>query len=371
MKILLGAVISLRPYSAGTAWNWLQHAVGLRRLGHEVHCIEEVPASDAGSFDGERFRSTLRRFGLLDLAWRISATGEPMDGRSRRDLIALARDADLLVNMSGHVRADVVLEHVHRKAYVDQDPVYTQLWAAEYGADLNFSAHDVFVSVGLNVGTRHSPVPTCAVDWRHTLPPIVPELWPRNGSSGTRFTTIASWTGAGELEYRGQLYGSKYREFRRFAELPTRAGQEMEVALKAETYRDDDPGIVAMRANGWTVADAGCVGDLDAYQAYIARSRAEIGIAKHAYVAGTSGWFSDRSAHFLASGKPVLAQSTGFERLLPTGEGIVTFRTMEEAQEGVARINGDYARHRRAARAFADEHLDYRRVLPALLEACS
>jgi hypothetical protein len=382
MRILLGAVVSLHPYSPGMAWHRLQYAVGLRRLGHEVHWVEELGAAHCTTADGrpapyersanrERFRSTLGRFGLLAAGCQIYDGGEETCGLTREQLTAAAKDADLLLNMSGHVRADWVLEHVRRRAYVDQDPVYTQLWAAEYGADLNFAAHDVFFSVGLNVGTPHSPVPTCDVDWRSTLPPVVPDLWPvANGAAPAAFATIASWSGAGELSYRGRTYGSKYREFRRLAELPSLSGQQMQVALKPDSYRDDDEGILALRAGGWTVVDGGAIGDLDSYQAYIRSSRAEIGVAKNAYVEGSSGWFSDRSSHFLASGRPVLAQSTGFERCLPTGVGLMTFRTLDEARDGVERINRDYRRHCIAARAFAEEHLDYRTVLTTLLDAC-
>src|SRR6266540_4577699 len=209
MRILLGAVVSLHPYSPGMAWNWLQYAVGLRRLGHEVHWVEELapahcttadwrPAPSERSATRERFRSTLARFGLLDSACQVYDGGEETYGLSREQLTAAAKDADLLLNLSGHVRAGWVLEHVRRRVYVDQDPVYTQLWAAEYGADLNFAAHDVFFSVGLNVGTPHSPVPTCGIDWRPTLPPVVPDLWPvANGAAPAAFATIASWSGGG------------------------------------------------------------------------------------------------------------------------------------------------------------------------------
>lgn len=366
MKILLGAVVSLEPYSPGMAWNWLQYAIGLRRLGHEVHFIEELPEAHASR---ARFRSTLGRFDLYDSACQIANGSGSTFGLSRRELIAAAKDADLLLNMSGHVRADWVLEHVRRRVYVDQDPVYTQLWAATYGADLNLAAHDVFFSVGLNIGTERSPIPTNGLDWRPTLPPVVPDLWPARNGDPRRFRTIASWSGSGELRHRGQIYRSKYPEFLRFAELPGRAGQAMELALKPSSYCNDDPGIRKLRANGWTIVDAGTVAELERYQTYIARSRAEIGIAKNAYVAGASGWFSDRSAHFLATGKPVLAQSTGLERCLQTGEGFLTFATLEEAVEGVERINRDYRRHCLAARKFAEDHLDYRVVLPALLEA--
>jgi hypothetical protein len=137
------------------------------------------------------------------------------------------------------------------------------------------------------------------------------------------------------------------------------------VALRAPP---GDPDAALLERRGWRVVDASRLCSLGGYRDYIARSRAEIGVAKHAYVKGGSGWFSDRAAHYLASGKPVLAQSTGFEWCLPTGRGLLTFQDADEAAAGIAEINGDYRAHCRAARAFAEEFLDHRKVLPAMIE---
>jgi hypothetical protein len=230
--------------------------------------------------------------------------------------------------------------------------------------------HDVFFSVGLNIGTPESPIPDCGIEWHHTLPPVVLDDWPvQVDPSCKRFTTIASWSGYGDLCHKGEWYRSKYEEFKRFAQLPHHIDQEFEVALKA--YRDDDAGIRLLRANGWHLSSTSDLADLSGYQQYIARSRGEIGIAKHAYVKGRSGWFSDRAAHYLAAGKPVLAQSTGFERHLPTGSGLLTFRDMEEAVAGIESINRNYEGHCRAAQAFAEDYLDYRKVLPKMLAVCT
>ncbi|HEV8718403.1 MAG TPA: hypothetical protein VGX03_36990, partial [Candidatus Binatia bacterium] len=305
----------------------MHHAAGFRKLGHEVYCVEEVRPewcrdAEGGRCDYERsanrelFVSTMKRFELFERSCQIYNGGERTTGMTLRALEKVSREADLLVNMSGHVTADFVLGGAKRRAYVDQDPVYTQLWHAEYGKDLNLTRHDVFFSVGLNIGTAFTPVPDCGLTWHATLPPVVLDYWPPAGSASSgRFTTVASWSGFGDLCYRGEWYRSKYEEFGRFAELPRRAGQGLEVALKA--YRETDAGIRALKDNGWLLSEASRIADLTGYRNYVARSRGEIGIAKNAYVKGRSGWFSDRSTHYLACGKPVLAQSTGFERCLP------------------------------------------------------
>jgi hypothetical protein len=381
MKIIIGAVISVPPYAPGFAWHWLQYAAGFQQLGHEVFYLEEVapawcideagrPCDFAHSINRRLFQASMKRVGLMDRACQIYDHGQATFGLSRASLERLAKEADLLINMSGHIKTLFILDNVKRRVYVDQDPVYTQLWYAEYGQDVNFGQHDLFFSVGLNIGTPYTPIPDCGLNWHHTLPPVVLEHWPfAINPSSSRFTTIASWGGHGDLQYRGEWYRSKYAEFRRFAELPGQAKQEFEIALRR--HREDDPGVQLLRANGWFLREAIQIADLDAYLGYIQESRAEIGIAKHAYVKGCSGWFSDRAAHYLASGKPVLAQATGFERHVPTGQGLLTFVSVEEAVTGVEEINRNYATHCRAARSFAAEYLDYRVTLPKMLEICA
>src|SRR5262249_4693965 len=310
--------------SPGMAWNWMHHAVGLRALGHDVYYIEEVeprwcqdsqgrPCPFAASANRGLFQSTMERFDFLGRACQVYSGGEDSFGMTLTELGGLCRGADLLLNISGHLKTESLLAGARRRVYVDQDPVYTQLWRAEYGQDLGFARHDAYLTVGLNIGTPHTHIPDCGVPWRHALPPVVPDCWPVHPpAAGARFTTIASWGGFGDLCYRGEWYRSKYEEFRRFAALPGQVGPGFEVALRR--HSEGDEGVRLLRDHGWHVTEAARIDDLAAYQGYIAGSRAEIGIAKNAYVRGRSGWFSDRSAHYLASGRPVLAQATGFER---------------------------------------------------------
>lgn len=381
MRIIVSGVLSLPPFAAGIAWDWLQVATGLRKLGHDVYYVEEVQADwcrDAGgapatyerSVNRRVFRALMERFGLVGKGCQLYEGGEATTGLSRDELLAVSRDTDLLINMSGHLRSPLVLDHVGVRAYVDQDPVYTQLWKAEYGEDLDLERHDVFFTVGLNIGTAHTPIPDCGIQWHHMLPPLDLDHWTvRFDPAASRFTTIASWTGYDDVAYQGKWYRSKYVEFERFSELPRLANEEFEVALK--NFRPEDPGIRRLQEGGWIVSEASRCGTLDGYQEFIAGSRAEIGIAQNAYVQARSGWFSDRAAHYLASGKPVLAQSTGFERHLPTGAGLLSFSTPEEAAAGAREITARYEMHCRAAREFAEEFLDYRKILPGVLDVCA
>lgn len=377
LKIVVGSVFSLPPFSPGISWDWLHLVLGLRALGHDVYFVEEVeprwcrdaegrPAGFERSINRDYFLAAMKRFGLLSRACQLYDGGKQTAGLGLASLTAALDGADLLINVSGHVKSACVLDAVSRRVYFDQDPVFTQLWLAEYDAELNFGPDDVLLSVGLNIGTPHSPVPDCGLRWHHCLPAVVLDHWPHDaGREDGPFTTIAGWGSYSELQFRGAWYGSKREEFRRFADLPAHTDQALEIALKSPP---DDPDAALLQSRGWKLADATRLDTLDKYQDYIAGSRAEIGVAKQAYVKANSGWFSDRAAHYLASGKPVLAQSTGFERCLPTGKGLLTFSTVAEAADGIAAINGDYRAHCRAAREFAEEFLDYRKVLPPVIE---
>jgi hypothetical protein len=386
MKIILGAVISLPPVSAGCAWNRLQYVLGLQRLSHDVLFVEEVKPQWCVDTNGElcayadspnrrAFGELMGTFGLMERSSQLYNGGEQTTGLSCSAVREFARDADLLIDISGHVTSDFVLEPVARRAYLDQDPVYTQLWRAEYGKDLNLGRYDVFFTVGLNIGTRFSPIPDCGIKWHPTLPPIMLDVWPSvpHTSEVARFTTVASLYGYSDLCYRGECYRSKYHEFRRFAELPrlaSRRDQQFEVLLK--DFRDDDAQVRHLRNHGWQVhKSAAIAAELFAYRDYIAGSYAEIGITKGAYVKGRSGWFSDRTASYLASGRPAMVQSTGFERCLHSGRGLLSFETLDGAAGAADAIRSNYGTHSRAAREFAEEYFDYRKVLPALLEVCA
>jgi glycosyltransferase involved in cell wall biosynthesis len=195
------------------------------------------------------------------------------------------------------------------------------------------------------------------------------DLWPEQGSTGGRFTTVGSWRGAyGPIEWDGRTYGLRVHEFRKFVELPGMSGLQFELALDIDAAETRD--LDLLRAHGWALADPGRVAcDPVVYQRYVAGSKAEFVVAKNLYVDTRSGWFSDRSACYLASGKPVVAQDTGLDGLYPLGEGLVTFRTVDEAAAAVREIAGDYRRHARAARELAEAYFDSDLVLANLVDA--
>lgn len=380
MRVIFSAVLSAPPFTPGSALHRLHHVLGLRELGHDVYFVEETyPAacvdeagletSFASSLNLRTFAATMKSFGLDECSCLVYDGGAETHGMSFDRLVQIARSTDLLINMSGHLSSGPIFDGPRCRMYLDSDPVYTQLWHAEYGVNLDFEHYDVFATHGLNIGTRACPIPDCSVDWIHTLPPVVlADSWTEPSSAGNAYTTVASWDVFGDVQFRGEWYGSRRRELERFAELPQLVDADFEMLVKS--FADQDAGTIELlAANGWRVSDAGSIKDVDGYLAYIEASRGEIGIAKNAYVRARSGWFSDRSTNYLAAGRPVIAQSTGFERLLPTGIGLLSFSSPEEAAASVATVESDLVKHARAAREIAEGFFSHRKVLPALLDA--
>jgi hypothetical protein len=379
MRILFSAGLSTPPQVPGSVLHRLHYLRGLRDLGHDVYFVEETYRDGCVDDDGtacpfERsanvraFARTMEAIGFEERASLVYEGGRETFGLSFDALTAVARDADLLINMSGHLSDGPVFAGPRCRLYLDSDPVYTQIWHAAYGVDLGFGLHDAFATRGCNVGTPASPIPDCSVDWIHTLPPVVlPGEWTEPPAGGA-YTTVASWDVFGDVELDGEWYGSRRSELVRFATLPERAGVRFEMRVKAYEQQDDAT-IELLRAGGWQLAPSSGVWDVAGYLAYVTASRGEIGIAKNAYVKGRSGWFSERSAEYLAAGRPVIAQSTGYESVLPTGVGLLSFATVEEAAAAVRAVEADPVKHARRAREIAESCLSHRVVLPALLDA--
>lgn len=352
----------------GHAMHVLQILEGLRRLGHDVLFLEyldEPPSAEALS----SFTSLVwswwdpGRAALLD-----ARTGASHAGLSLAAVRRFAAGAEGLLSLAAHYRAQPWpgLEAVRPRILLEQDPGYTHLWAAEGDRDDIFGVHDLHFTVGANVGTARSAIPTCGVIWHPLWPPVVLDWWTAGGPVTTdRFTTIGAWRDYGYLEFEGRTLGPKVDEFEAFLDLPARAGEPLELVLAIEP---DDPDRPRLLDHGWRLTDPATVGTPARYRDYVSGSFGEFSCAKGGYVGTRSGWFSDRSACYLAAGRPVVAQATGFEDVLPTGEGVIAVHTAEEAADALAEVRGDYARHAAAARELAREHFDAQRLLGGALE---
>jgi len=362
-SVVVAGAIANKPGNGGEAWVRLSWVLGLRRLGCHVHLLEQL--HDGSASQRDYFDAVVAAFGLADCATLVC------DDRASGDLLELASSADLLVNISGHLTNELLFSRFRRKAYVDLDPGYTQLWhVAGLGAHL--ADHDVYFTVGKNIGRPGCAIPTGDIDWCPIRPPIVLSEWPAS-PTGThdRLTTIATWRGPyGRVEQDGKLYGLKLDEFRKLAALPSAVAQRLELALSI--HPDECRDLSLLRENGWHLVDPiEAAGTPERFRAYIQGSGGEFSVAQGVYVETGSGWFSDRTAAYLASGKPALIQDTGFSRNLPTGEGLVPFRTFEEAVDGAERIASDYEAHCRASRSLAEHAFDSDVVLTGFLERAS
>jgi len=371
MRILFAGIIARYPFG-GVTWCSLMYLLGLRALGHEVFYIEDTgecvydPVQNTRALDPSYGTSyiheALAPFGLGD-RWTFVNYDGSYYGRSVEEVRRYSADADLFLNLSGgswYWRDEYV--RIPRKAFIDSDPGFTQLaiakaepWYVEF-----FKGFDRLFTFGANIGTSQSTVPTGAFTWHKTWQPITLDDWRTDDQPRDRFTTVMTW----QIESFTDVGGNKDQEFVRFIDLPSRTAQPFELAVNGPQR--------LLRQHGWNTVDAMAVSRTPAgYRQFIHQSKAEFGVAKHTYVATRSGWFSDRTACYLASARPALVQDTGWTAHLPSGEGLLAFTTPEDALAGIDRINGEYERHAGCAAEIAREHFDARHVLPRLLEiAC-
>lgn len=381
MKVaVVSGAIANKCRNGGEAWVRLSWIRALQKLGFETYFFEQLArehcigpeGSPADFFDSENiayFRQVTEDFGLADSAGLIFEGGQESYGLNVDQLLELGASADVLINISGHMSPALLKPLRCQKVFVDIDPGFTQFWHAEGSAGARVKEHDFYFTIGENIGTPQCSIPTGGVRWRATRQPVVLDDWPVMSSTGMqRFTTIASWRGTfGSVQYQGRTYGSKVHEFRKIVELPDRTAQAFEIALNI--HPADQRDVDLLRHWGWQLADpAVAAADPQRFREYIQGSGAEFSVAQGAYVETNSGWFSDRTVRYLASGKPALVQETGLRDRIPVGQGLLTFRDLDEAVRGAERIAADYEGHCAAARSLAAEYFDSDRVLGRMLE---
>ncbi len=339
LRILVSGMIAGDPHQGGATWAVLQYVLGLRRLGHDVYVVEAVATSAlrpagaplAESINARYFQHVISRFDLRSRAALLQQDSNETLGVRYEDLARATQQCDLLINISGMLTDHRLCDSISRRVYLDLDPAFNQLWHAVEGIDIRLEGHTHFVTVGSLIGTPHCDVPTCGRRWLSTWQPVVLQEWPATpGCPDGAWTTVGNWRGYGSIVHRGVKYGQKAHSFRRIVDLPARTRERLQPALSI--HEDEVADLDAMAANGWEVVNPAVVaGTPDAYRQFVQRSKGEIGIAKSGYVLSRCGWFSDRSACYLASGRPVVAEDTGFGRHLPTGEGLLSFSTVDDA----------------------------------------
>ena len=379
--VVLGAMT--RYPVAGIVWLTMQYVLGFRRLGYDCYYVEShggtprpfVDEGDDGARGAAAFLDELmKRFDMQDKwAYQVVHGQRRCYGLSEEALGRLYQSAGLILNLHG---ATVPMdEHAAsgRLVYMGTDPVLleVQLHEGSREAVALLEPHAAFFTWAGNYGAADCRLPAVnGFEFQRTRQPLLLDLWEANGhSSADRFTTIAGWKQLWrEITFEGEVYHwSKHYEFLKVLDLPSRCSARFELALTS--YDADDRAL--LESHGWHVVDADEVSkDLDAYRDYLRGSRAEFTVAKDQNVRLRTGWFSDRSAAYLAAGRPVVTQDTGFGSTLPTGCGLFAFSTVDDSAAAVESIGADYDRHSAGARAIAADYFDHAVVLPALLTAC-
>jgi ATP-binding cassette subfamily B protein len=379
-KIVVLGMLTKMPV-AGVAWQTLHYLLGFRRLGYDVYYVEahaRTPSmlmrsedDDSSRLAADHLGTLLARFGLAG-RWAFHALHA--DGRcygmTQSELLSLYRSAAVIVNLHGGTQP--LPEHIEtgRLVYVETDPVQLQIElhdGVQQTVDF-LEAHSAFFTFAENLGSADCRLPGSErFQFHPTRQPVVLGLWPRRSETTPVFTTIGNWRQDWRpVTLNGETYTwSKHVEFAKIIDLPARTGQQFELALSSYTGEDER----TLAQHGWRVRPGLDVSmGLDDYRDYISASQGEFTVAKDQNVRLRSGWFSDRSATYLASGRPVITQETGFSNVLPTGEGLLAFSTLDHAADAVAAVVEDYARHSAAARNIAHEYFDSDLVLRRMLD---
>ncbi len=387
LRILVAGLIGQYPIG-GVTWDYIQYLLGLRAAGHDVVYLEDSEQwpydaaanglGRAGDTNAAYLAEVMKAFGFGERwAYRFPGgslpTGEVFPERwfgladgARAEWVA---SADLLINVSSGIGDPGRYAHIPRRAYVDTDPVFTQIRSVQDDAfRAHLDGHDLHFSYGECLGP---PVPDTGHAWRPLRKPIALDQWRPEAPHRDVFTTVMNWTSYGDVTFDGRAYGQKDAEFPAYLDLPGRtAPTELELAIGTGITRRAP--TEALARAGWRLVDPMQVcPDVDSYRAYIEGSAGEWTVAKSGYVRGACGWFSGRTACYLAAGRPVVVQDTGFAPVLPIGEGLLAFTCVEEAAEQVRAVAGDWARHAKAARAIAEAHFDARRLVARIVDAAS
>ena len=353
----------------------LQYLRGFQRLGHDVYFVEKAGyanacydpirnvMSDDCAYGARTVGALLERFGLAD-RWCFVDAGQQYVGVPRGRIEEVLRTADLFLDMGTH-GAWLPEATGGVRVLLDGEPGFTQMkMEKRLAGGESLPQYDFYYTAGRNVGTERSSAPTAGRTWGHLWHPIVMDEPVSMPTSASRpFTTVMNWQSHDRIEFNGQTFGQKDIEFERFLELPRKTGAPMEIAVAGKRV----PRQRLVQA-GWTVRDAHAVtASFDSFREYVWGSRGEFSVCKHVFVATNSGWFSDRSAAYLAAGRPVVIQDTGFSAHIPSGRGVFAVRTVEEAAAAVAAINGDFPRQSAWAREIAGAYFDAGTILGRFL----
>ena len=360
-------------YPLGGMVSWaLQYLLGIRAGGHDVCLVERADYCDAFYCPDRRVLTDDPQTGLRRLTpvlekydlkkWRLVDRFGHAYGMSDLQFEEFFRSADLLIDGGNHGAWLPFIKDGQKTILIDGEPGYTQIrWVTGQSIALDF---DMYFSNGMLLGTPASRAPTAGKLWRHVFNPVMPGFFAAQPPcGGSAWTTIMNWQSHKVVEYAGKIYGQKDVEFEKLFDLPARTRVPLSVGISGKAPHE------RMKNCGWLIEDAQQITQTVAdYKNHIYRSRGEFSVCKNVFVALRTGWFSDRSAAFLASGRPVILQDTGFSEVLPTGEGLFGFRCTEDALASIDAVESDYVRHSLKAREIAQEYLAADKIMAGLID---
>ena len=377
MRVIVGSYAVRYPLG-GNVSHVLQYLIGLAELGHDVFLVEKAgyqdscydPVLNVMTSDCSRGVATVSvELERVALGGRLCYVDESNNyhGISRRMIEETFATADAYIEMGSHEAWEQESAHVPLRVAVDGDPGFSQIWMADRRASgESVPSYDAYFTVGSRLADGTSKAPDGGVRWEHTFHPVATAFFSGSvpASEGSAYTTVMNWKSYKTVEYQGEEYGHKSVEFEKFLGLPsmTRATMEAAIAGHGVPYE-------RLESNGWRLASAHQVTrSVDAFVRYIVGSRGEFTVCKNGFVALETGWFGDRSSAYLACGRPVVVQDTGFGSVLPCGQGIFAVADVNEAAAAIDEIEGDYAAHSTAAREIAAEYLEARNVMRRMLD---
>jgi hypothetical protein len=389
LRIIIGGFIGLYP-TGGVTWDYLQYSIGLRDLGHDVLYLEDTGQYSTYQASGQHWedatesvrylKNVMEQFGFED-HWAYRDIGSGLCyGMSEQSVKEWVRTADVFINVSAATWLRDDYARIPKKVLIDSDPMFTQVqdWQDE---DPKTSAteirkryqwYDYRFTFGENIGNADCRVPTLDLKWIPTRQPVCLRYWNNhvdNNHSRIVFSTVMNWSTRNDMVYGGQLWGQKDKEFGKMARIPALCpSADFKVALAVPSKLQASVKGLSLVQGGWQIEHPGeVIATPGAYQQYIYISSAELSVAKNAYVQSNCGWFSCRSACYLAAGKPVIAQETGWSKSIAAGDGLFAFTDTASAMQAVDRVCADISHHGRAARELAETYFDSNKVLTALI----
>ncbi len=385
MRIVVSGLIGQYALG-GVVWDYVQYLLGFRALGHEVWYLEDTGTwpyhrereeiCDDCSSNVAHLKEIMEGFDLGDRwIYRNEPDGKYHGAMDADQAQKFLSECDVLVNVSGACWLREATEKIPLKLFVDGDPMFTQIHLhgdADGERLRRMQAHDAHFSFGLNLGEADCRVPTAGFNWKPTVQPVAMEYWENLQPSAScpsagAWTTVMNWMSYPPVEFGGETYGQKDIEFSRFLDLPAQVERPLLLAMGKGPGNQRPTEM--LNEKGWQIREPlDVIPDHRAYQDFLASSRGEWSIAKNGYVKANTGWFSCRTACYLAAGRPAVVQETGWSRHLPSGEGVFAFTNVESAAQSMAAIDADYERHSTAAKAFARKYFDASMVCQALLD---